>query len=252
MSRQVQTRTGRYVYAVVPATLRWVDGLSGVDGGNVYTISQGRLSAVISDVAGTRIRPERRNLAAHQEVLKQLMEHMAVLPMCFGIIAGNDKSIQDILSRNQDVFLDQLQRVAAKVEMGLRVTWDVPNIFEYFVNTHPELRAALDRFFGKNREPSHEEKIELGQMFDRILNEDREAHTMQVEEVLLPHCHQIKRNSCRNEREVMNLACLVGDDAQVEFEDAVFEAAKLFDNNFTFDYNGPWPPHNFVELNLEL
>jgi hypothetical protein len=32
----------------------------------------------------------------------------------------------------------------------------------------------------------------------------------------------------------------------------VFAAAKLFDNNFTFDYSGPWAPHNFVELELDL
>jgi hypothetical protein len=43
----------------------------------------------------------------------------------------------------------------------------------------------------------------------------------------------------------------VGRDAQVRFEEGVFEAAKLFDNNYTFDYNGPWAPHNFVELDLQ-
>ena len=50
----------------------------------------------------------------------------------------------------------------------------------------------------------------------------------------------------------MNLACLVRRDAQEEFSAGVFEAAKLFDNNFTFDYSGPWAPHNFVELDLNL
>jgi hypothetical protein len=35
-----------------------------------------------------------------------------------------------------------------------------------------------------------------------------------------------------------------------EFESAVLRAAKLFDNDFAFDYNGPWAPHNFVQVNL--
>jgi hypothetical protein len=30
------------------------------------------------------------------------------------------------------------------------------------------------------------------------------------------------------------------------------EAAKLFDNHFSFDYNGPWPPYNFVNVNLSM
>jgi hypothetical protein len=162
------------------------------------------------------------------------------------------EKVEEILSRNHEAFLKQLQRVSGMVEMGLRVSLDVPNIFEYVVNTHPELRSARDRFLGPYRNPSQEDKIELGRLFDQLLNEDREAFTDKVEEILSGYCREIKRNKCRNESQVMSLACLVPRDGQDRFEAGVFEAAKLFDNNFTFDYNGPWAPHNFVELNLEL
>jgi hypothetical protein len=50
----------------------------------------------------------------------------------------------------------------------------------------------------------------------------------------------------------MNLACLIARDAQAEFEEIVFKTANNFDNNFSFDYSGPWAPHNFVEVNLKL
>jgi hypothetical protein len=50
----------------------------------------------------------------------------------------------------------------------------------------------------------------------------------------------------------MNLACLVERPAMPQFESRVFEAAQQFDNNFAFDYNGPWAPHNFVEIDLKL
>ncbi|MEK7385166.1 MAG: GvpL/GvpF family gas vesicle protein, partial [candidate division NC10 bacterium] len=63
---------------------------------------------------------------------------------------------------------------------------------------------------------------------------------------------EIKRNKPRTEREAANLACLVGRDGREQFEAAVFEAAKLFDNSYAFDYNGPWAPHNFVDLTLDL
>ena len=67
----------------------------------------------------------------------------------------------------------------------------------------------------------------------------------------MPSCFEIKRNPTKNEREVMNLACLVRrQESQTTFEAAIFEAAKLFDNNFTFDFNGPWAPHNFVDIEL--
>ena len=138
-----------------------------------------------------------------------------------------------------------------KVEMGLRVAWDVPNIFEYFVNTHPELRAARDRFLGRNHVPTQEDKIEVGRLFDRVLQEDREEHTERVEEILSPCCFEIRRNPTRSEKEIMSLACLVGREAaDKDFEAAIFEAARGFDNNFSFDFNGPWAPHNFVDVEL--
>jgi hypothetical protein len=131
------------------------------------------------------------------------------------------------------------------------VTWDVPNIFEYIVNTHAEIRAARDRFLGKSRVPTQEDKIEVGRLFDRVLQEDREEHSERVEAILSPCCFEIKRNISRNEREVMNLACLVGREAVDKgFEAAIFEAARGFDNNFAFDFNGPWAPHHFVDVEL--
>lgn len=245
-------RGRNYLYAIVAGGEPRSYPSLGIDGNDVYTITEGRVAAVVSGLAGSKIRPQRANLAAHQAVLKCLMADTTPLPMAFGTIAASPEAIRRILVRNQHAFQEQLQRVVGKVEMGLRVAWDVPNIFEYFVNTHAELRLARDRLVGARHEFTQEEKIELGRMFDRLLNDDREDHTRKVQHVLAPVCVEFKANQCRNEHEVMNVACLVRRDAQEEFSAGVFAAAKLFDNNFAFDYSGPWAPHNFVELELDL
>jgi len=252
MPEKRSKKAGRYLYAVIDSSEELTYDALGIDGGIVYSISDSHVSAVVSDVPNEKIRPERRRLAAHQEVLKRLMEASTPLPLTFGIIANSPKAIQRILTSNREAFLDQLHRVAGKVEMGLRVTWDVPNIFEYFVSTHRELRSVRDRLFGTHREPTQEEKIEVGRMFERLINEDRATYTDMVEQILSPKCFEIKSNKPRNEQEVMNLACLVGREDQPKFEAAIFKAAEVFDNNFTFDYNGPWAPHNFVDIDLEL
>ncbi len=252
MTGQSSKKTGRYLYAVMYGSKELNYGPCGIDQSIVYTILGEKVAAVVSDVPNGRLRPERRHLSAHQDVLKQLMEESTPLPMSFGIIADGRKTIEKILTENQAAFQKQLERVAGKVEMGLRVSWDVGSIFDYFVVTHPELRLARDKLFGTYREPTQEDKIELGRMFDRILNEDRESYADDVENVLARCSFEIKRNKCRTEREVMNLACLVGRDGETRFEEGVLEAAKLFDNNFAFDYNGPWAPHNFVDMELKL
>lgn len=252
MDSKADRKDGKYLYAVTPAGEDTEFGEIGIDGNRVYLIPDGKIGAVVSDFGDGKIRPERKNIAAHQAVLKRLMEHCTPLPISFGEIADGVKDIRKILSLNRKAFAEQLDRVQGKVEMGLRVAWDVPNIFEYFVTTHAELRVARDRFFGAQRAPTQEDKIELGRMFDRCLQEDREEHTERVEVIISATCFEIKRNPPRNESEVMNLACLVGREAMdKEFEAAIFEAARGFDNSFSFDFNGPWAPHHFVDIALQ-
>lgn len=252
MDSKVDRQDGKYLYAVIEAGEDTEFGEIGIDGKRVYLVSDSHTGAVVSEFDNGKIRPERRHIAAHQAVLKRLMEACTPLPISFGVIADGTKDVRKILSLNREAFAEQLDRVQGKVEMGLRVSWDVPNIFEYFVTTHAELRMARDRFFGAQRAPTQEDKIELGRMFDRCLQEDREEHTERVEAIISAACFEIKRNPPRNESEVMNLACLVGREAMdKEFEAAIFEAARGFDNSFSFDFNGPWAPHHFVDIELQ-
>ena len=252
MAKKPTNGSAKYLYAVVPGPQDQAYGPIGIAAADVYCISNGKTAAVVSEVPSGRIRPQRRNLAAHQNVLKRLMADVTPLPMSFGIIADGPDAVRRTLSSNQSVLLEQLRRVRKRVEMGVRVSWDVPNVFEYLVNSHDELKAARDEFFGAGREPSQDDKIELGRLFDRTLGEVRQTYTETVSAALRARCSEIRENKPRNEREVMNLACLIPRDSEDEFEKGVFEAAALFNNNYAFDYNGPWAPHNFVELELEL
>ncbi len=250
-SAQQAHRPGQYLYAVIACDKDWEFAWTGIDGAAVRALSDGRIAAVTSDAPSAKLRPERRRLAAHHDVLKRLRQEFVVLPMAFGLVAENAAAARDILVRNRDAFLAQIQRVAGKVEMGLRACWDVPNIFEYFVETQAELREWRDQLF-RGRQPTKDEMIELGRAFDRLLGEERAACTEIVTKVLRARSFEIKENKPRNEQEIMNLAFLIAEDGQSEFEEGVVEAARRFDKHFSFDFNGPWLPHNFVEMNLEI
>ncbi|WP_295445216.1 GvpL/GvpF family gas vesicle protein [uncultured Thiodictyon sp.] len=243
---------GRYIYAIIPDQGPRRLGDIGLEDSEVYTIGDGRVAAVVSDLVGGRIRPQRRNMAAHQEVLKQLLRDLTPLPAAFGLVADDDAAITRILKDNRAAFLDQLARVNDSVEMGLRVSWDVPNIFEFFVGVHPELQELRDDYFRDGANLTQDEMITLGRSFERLLEQDREDYTAQVEAVMRTCCREIKRNKCRTEREIMNLACLVDRSDSARFEQAVLLAARPFDNNYAFDFNGPWAPHNFVEMDIHL
>ena len=251
-SNSISPKGGRYLYAIsLDADNRAYD-VVGIDRQAVSRVSNGRVAAVVSCFSGGKIRPERSHMAAHKEVLARLMLDSTVLPMAFGIIANDLKAVKTMLTLHEDDFAEQLERVAGKVEMGLRVVWQVPNIFELFVDLHPELRQKRDQLLGGNRGPRHEEKLELGRFFEQLLTEDREAHFNKIEEALTPCCDAIKRSPPRQVQEVANLSLLVERDRLNDLDEAILAAARVFDDNYSFDVNGPWAPHNFVEMNLEL
>jgi hypothetical protein len=280
VATELSASPGRYLYAIIPnprATsaeearpraasaeearpFPGVPECTGLGGHVVYPIAGGEVAAVVSDIEQGRIRPERRNLQIHYDVLKRLMEgsgvpplsENAVLPMGFGIVADNSEVVRKILNFHQGALLEQLQRVAGKVEMSLKVSWNPPNVFAYLVNLHPELKEARDRLFRRGCDPSPDEKMELGRLFERVLNEDRARHSQTVLDVLKPLCFEVQQDKPRTERVVMDAACLVQRGAQAEFERGVFEAAKLFDDNVSFDFSGPFPPHSFVGVDLRL
>jgi len=226
--------------------------MRGLESAAVYAIDQDGLRAVVSDTLSTRLRPDRRNISAHQAVLHSLTEDNTVLPMRFGVIARSAEAVEKLLIANQETIREHFERLNGRVEMGLRVSWDVANIYEYYVATHPSLRQGRDEIWDRNANniDHRDEKIRLGNLYQSLRNADRIEFTEKVKEVLFDYCEDIVETAVKREKDVMNLACLVERDRLDEFAKGVFEASKLFDNVYLFDYTGPWAPHNFITLDL--
>jgi hypothetical protein len=250
-AREYPTPTGAtYLYAIAEHCTAWLDEIGGVGENPVYFYSNGRIAAVVSDAPPGRIRPERRNLAAHQEVLRRLMERETVLPVSFGVVADTPIALERLLEINTDAFLEQLARVRGKVEWSLRVSWSVPNIFEFFVEAHAELREARDRLLATT--PTQDDKIAVGRLFEELLRQDRARYTEQIENALRDTTAEMRPNALRSEQEILNLACLVERDRQPAFEAAIMQAAQALDEHYAFALSGPWAPHNFVEMTIAL
>ena len=153
---------------------------------------------------------------------------------------------------NHDELAGQLALLRGKVQMSLGVCWNTSNIFEFFVATNRELREMRDRVFRPGREPSLKERMELGEWFKSLLEQCRERHTQQVIDALAPYCAEIRAIDVGAEQMIMKLVCLVHKDRQGRFEEGIQEAARKFDDRYSFKYSGPWAPYNFVDFKLDL
>ncbi|MDE1461474.1 GvpL/GvpF family gas vesicle protein [Spartinivicinus poritis] len=250
-------RSAKYIYALKAATDKKQLSLTGINKASVYIVNGGKVAAVVSDILSPKVRPERRNLAAHREVLKYFTEKETVLPMRFGVITSSTQLIQQLLGSNEDLIITALSELGGKVEMGLRVKWKVGNIYEYFVNHYPQLREARDKLLSKQQSnnaklKNRDEKIAVGSLYEKLLNQERDAHQKVIETMLQPCCRKIKKLQPSNEFEIVNLACLVDRANLEELEQNINDTATQLSNDCHIDFSGPWAPHNFVDLDLKV
>jgi hypothetical protein len=242
-----------YVYAIVPGEASGDFGNSGLFDKEVRFERAGKVTVVVSEVPeGTgKIRPERRNLMAHQTVVSRLLasDH-AVLPVAFGTVSPSVDSLRELIGLYEQDILAQMKRIGRGVEMNLRVELKGDNPFQYFVNARADLREARDRVFSKSQGPTRDEKIALGQQFERILEEERENLARTVEEGLSKATLEVRRGDCRNEKELARLSCLIDRGKQAEFEKAVEEVAGSLADEYSLVLTGPLPAYSFVELRL--
>jgi hypothetical protein len=213
------------------------------------------MAAVVSDLSSSEeLRPERRNLSAHQQVLNSVIgSSRVVLPVSFGTIAGSPDSVRLLLERYHDQFAGQMQRVQGKMEMGARLYYcaSKPNFFEYLVGQFPELQAARDQMVHGGREATREEKIDLGQRVEAALASLRENFGRKLEQALTPVCRELRRNPPRGDQDIARTACLLPKNAQGDFETAVKNCSGQFPSVFALEQSGPFPPYDFVEMHLK-
>jgi hypothetical protein len=253
MDLDTAVATGLYVYSFVHS--RDFDAvekaaLKGLNDAPVTTIREGSLAILVSEISDRKIRPQRKFLAAHQHVVTEAARQWSALPVAFGLIADSEQHVRRLLQSNASILEAQLLRVENKLEMALSVEWTASNIFQYFMEHHLDLAASRDYVVAGNA--TREEQIELGRQFEQRLTAEREQYLNRVLTVLSPLCKEIDLQPLRREQEVVRIACLVNRDDVDGFEKLVYKAAEMFNDDFAFSYNGPWPPYSFVKLALSM
>jgi len=247
--------SGRYVYGLMRSAEDKDYGCIGLEHegkpARVSTLRVDSVAAVVSDYkAREKILPVRKNMEPHHRVIREVMKTTTIIPMTFGHVAKSAAAVEKALREHLGEIQAELDRVDGKVEMGLKVRWDVENIFEYFIGADPDLAELRDEIFGRSQAPVPAEKIELGRRFDQRLNQERDEQTDRVVEAFRPYFSELKVNPPKDEKMVMDLAFLVERERLKIFEEQVYQVAGTFPTQYLFDYGGTWAPFNFAELDL--
>jgi len=242
---------GKYLYGFVRAEFEPDGELLGLAGAPVRTLRHREIAALVSDHPVEQLSLLRRNLEPHHRVVRQVSLQTTLIPASFGHVSSGEEEVGRLLCVNYEEIREELERLAGKAEMGVKLLWDVDNIFEFFVSCDRELKNRRDRVFGKSR-VTLEEKLELGAFFEKRLKQERERLGNQLIDALRLLAAEVRVNPPTDEKLVLNAAFLIERAREKEFEEALYRAANLFDSNYALDYSGPWPPYSFIRLSLKL
>lgn len=245
-------KMGKYLYCFINEKNNVTFGTSELGGLNapVYGIQVRDISAVISDAPIIDYEPTRKSMLAHQRIIVKAMEKYAVVPVSFGTVADNKKDIETIINSYYDELFKALGYLKNRVELGLRVTWNKG----YFNNDieNDEITKLKNKIAGKAENEVLKDKIYLGQLVERSILAKREEYLEKIYQPLENIAVEGKQNEKLAIKGVFNAYFLVEKERESEFDKKVEALAECYSGKLDFMYTGPWPPYNFININISL
>jgi hypothetical protein len=235
-----------YVYGIAAASHPSLpDGMGGVGepARPVRVLKRGELAAIVSD-APEGLRPKRRDLLAHQNVLSEASAGGAVLPMRFGSLAPDDDAVAGVLEERAEHYLERLGTLAGKVEYNIKASHVEEAVLHRVMAENPEVRAVAEA----NRKAgggSYEEKLKLGEMVAAAV-QSREAEDARELRRALEAAAEAVSVGPESTGWLANVSFLVARDAADTFVTAV-EQVREAHPHLDVRVNGPLPPYSFVE-----
>src|SRR5687768_6456937 len=95
MTKKSNGNAAKYIYGVVRASDDWMPSGRGINDEPLALVTLEGLAALTSDVPDEFIEAGREELLTHSRVLEQALEGGVVLPMRFGVVMPNEKSVRD-------------------------------------------------------------------------------------------------------------------------------------------------------------
>ncbi|MEO0496863.1 MAG: GvpL/GvpF family gas vesicle protein [Pseudomonadota bacterium] len=243
----------RYLYAIMQEAsspqLEDTKPVSGGEGGIEVIYADG-LAVLSSDTSLDEVMATRRNMLTHTRVLEDAMTFGPILPFSFGTVVDNLGSIHDLIAGGKDAFIDDLQMLQGKMEIGLRASWDEQRIFSEIVEEDPDLRALALQVRTRPAAETYQTKIELGQRAEQLMIKKREAEGDALHALASQFALDVRKHTVSADMAVLDAAYLI----QQSQETALMAALEAFDGEargrLTLKIISPAPPYNFVSMNM--
>ena len=259
MGQTPPSNTGTYIYCVARAQPFEkgeppfaTPGIGGREKA-VRIVQHGDLVAVVSDAPQDDYDVNRENVGAHLRVLTEAMTRSDVLPVSFGTVAESDQQVQEqLLHGAADELHRSLAEVRERIELELKVLWNEERLFAEIMAENDDIRVLRDRLAGQPPQATYYERIELGERVAAAIQRKSEAEGAALLDAIEPLAVETSVNTNLSDMMLLNAAFLVDKSQEQAFDARVQELGEARAGRQVFQYVGPLPPYNFVDIRLHL
>jgi hypothetical protein len=237
---------GKFLYAIILSDREREFGSIGLEGGSVHSILYQDIAAVVSDYPVTEIKFLRKNLSPYHLTVRSVAEQCTTIPAKFGQVAVDADKVRRLLQANYDEIREELARLQGKVEMGLKVSWAVENVFEYVVEKSRELKNLRAMILRSSVPLTRQRQIDAGALAYEKLEEMRGEITERVVTILQDSTEEVEIKQLTEEKLVLLASFLVKKDRRNDFNAAAQQVADLLGEDYAVKVDGPWVPFSFA------
>ncbi|MGK5636712.1 GvpL/GvpF family gas vesicle protein [Streptomyces sp. URMC 126] len=235
-----------YVYGITSGDRAQLpEGLTGIGQPprQVRLVTEAGLAAVVSDCP-EELRPKRRDLLAHQQVLSEAGRKSSVLPMRFGSVCESDDDVVRVLSEHAEHYRSKLEQLSDRVEYNVKAVHHEDVVLHLVLAENADLRALAEA----NRKAgggSYEDRLRFGEKVAEAVR-SREAWDAELVRDTLEPLAEGCRPGPESGGWFLNLSFLVAESAA---ERLLTTADRLRRAHPQLDLkvNGPLPPYSFVD-----
>ena len=204
--------------------------LTGVGGAPVWLVEDAGLGLWLSEGADPSAEPPR--LREHDAVVRAALETATPLPLRFGIHLRDERAARLLLNQRAEEFRQALERVAGRVEMGIRVLWERPDP----VAADPTRVRSGREFLERRR---------LAILGEEERRREAEALLAEIDRELAPLQAPSARAVLAQAEVAGTLAHLVQRAELTRYLSHVDEVRKALPRA-RLRLSGPWAPYSFV------
>ncbi len=233
-----------YAYCVTRTATGPPSGSTGMFDREVYVITAGEVSALVSEVAEEAVVINNQSVLTHQKVVGSVIDQTTPLPFRFGTVVSEAELTSYLVSRRQGL-LEKLASVDGCVEMSIKIIWQ---------KSSPDVHAKSDLTEGMAG-------TSVGTEFLRKKSAELAGNQQLIEEAndiaaWLTRClrsavRDIHTSVSPSRRLVLAADCLVPREGLDSYHSAV-NASRSGRPDLHFLTSGPWAPYSFANIDLEF